>query len=68
VAAVPQFELLAEAMPYRHITPLLTTSPEIVVAMQEAAAAAVAGAKTPQEALDEAAERIESALVEGGYK
>jgi ABC-type glycerol-3-phosphate transport system substrate-binding protein len=68
VAAVPQFELLAEAMPYRHITPLLTTSPEIVLAMQEAAAAAVAGAKTPQEALDEAAERIESALVEGGYK
>jgi ABC-type glycerol-3-phosphate transport system substrate-binding protein len=68
VAAVPQFELLAEAMPYRHITPLLTTSPEIVLAMQEAAAAAVAGAKSPQEALDEAAERIEGALVEGGYK
>ncbi len=68
VAAVPQFELLAEAMPYRHITPLLTTSDQIVLAMQEAAAAAVAGAKSPQEALDEAAERIESALVEGGYK
>ena len=30
VAAVPQFELLAEAMPYRHITPLLTTSNQIV--------------------------------------
>ncbi len=68
VAAVPQFELLAEAMPYRHITPLLTTSDQIVLAMQEAAAAAVAGAKTPQEALDEAAETIENALVEGGYK
>ena len=68
VAAVPQFELLAEAMPYRHITPLLTTSDQIVLAMQEAAAAAVAGAKTPQEALDEAAEIIENALVEGGYK
>ena len=41
VAAVPQFELLAEAMPYRHITPLLTTSNQIVLGMQEAAAAAV---------------------------
>jgi multiple sugar transport system substrate-binding protein len=68
VAAVPQFKLLAEAMPYRHITPLLTTSDQIVVAMQEAAAAAVAGAKAPQAALDEAAERIDAALVEGGYK
>jgi len=68
VAAVPQFELLAEAMPYRHITPLLTTSDQIVLAMQEAAAAAVAGAKEPQQALDDAAALIESALVEGGYK
>ncbi len=68
VAAVPQFELLAEAMPYRHITPLLTTSDQIVLGMQEAAAAAVAGAKTPQQALDDAAAAIEAALVEGGYK
>jgi ABC-type glycerol-3-phosphate transport system substrate-binding protein len=68
VAAVPQFELLAEAMPYRQITPLLTTSDQIVLAMQEAAAAAVAGAKTPQQALDDAATGIENALVEGGYK
>ncbi len=68
VAAVPQFKLLAEAMPYRHITPLLTTSDQIVLGMQEAAAAAVAGAKTPQQAMDDAAAAIEAALVEGGYK
>jgi ABC-type glycerol-3-phosphate transport system substrate-binding protein len=68
VAQVPQFELLAEAMPYRHLTPLLTTSDQIVLGMQDAAAAAVAGAKTPQEALDDAAAAIENALVEGGYK
>ena len=68
IAAVPQFELLAEAMPYRHITPLLTTSDQIVLAMQEAAAAAVAGVKEPQQALDDAAAAIEAALVEGGYK
>ena len=68
VAQVPQFELLAEAMPYRHITPLLTTSDQIVLGMQEAAAAAVAGAKSPQQAMDDAAVAIENALVEGGYK
>ncbi len=67
VAAVPQFELLAEAMPYRHITPLLTTSNQIVLGMQEAAAAAVAGVKTPQQAMDDAAAAIEAALVDGGY-
>ena len=68
VAQIPQFELLAQAMPYRHITPLLTTSDQIVKAMQEAAAAAVAGAKTPQQAMDDAAAGIEAALKDGGYK
>jgi ABC-type glycerol-3-phosphate transport system substrate-binding protein len=68
VAQVPQFALLAQAMPYRHITPLLTTSDQIVKAMQEAAAAAVAGAKTPQQAMDDAAAGIEAALKDGGYK
>lgn len=68
VAAVPQFELLAEAMPYRHITPLLTTSNQIVDAMAEAAASAVAGAKEPQQAMDDAAAAIEAALVEAGVK
>ncbi len=68
VAAVPQFQLLAEAMPYRHLTPLLTTSDQLVMALQEAAAAAVAGVKTPQQAMDDAAVMIENALVEGGYK
>jgi multiple sugar transport system substrate-binding protein len=68
VAKVPQFELLAQAMPYRHISPLLTTSTQIVQAMQDASSAAVAGAKTPQQAMDDAAAGIEAALVEGGYK
>ena len=68
MAEIPQFELLAEAMPYRHITPLLTTSNQIVDAMAEAAAAAVAGAKEPQQAMDDAAAAIENALVEAGLK
>jgi len=68
VAQIPQFELLAEAMQYRHITPLLTTSDQIVVGMADAAAAAVAGAKSPQQAMDDAAVAIEAALVEAGVK
>ena len=54
VAQVPQFELLAEAMPYRHITPLLTT-PTSCQGMQDARGRGVAGAKTPQQAMDDAA-------------
>jgi ABC-type glycerol-3-phosphate transport system substrate-binding protein len=68
VSKIPQFELLAEAMPYRHITPLTTVSDQFVNAMVEACSAAVTGAKSPREALDEAAEAIDAALKEGGYK
>jgi multiple sugar transport system substrate-binding protein len=67
VAKVPQFKLLAEAMPYRHISPLLTTSDQLVNAMADAATAAVTGAKTAQQAMDDAATAIQAALKEGGY-
>ena len=39
----------------------------MVTAFNDAINAAVAGAKTPQEALDDAAEVMEQALIEGGY-
>ena len=68
VAKVPQFKLLAEAMPYRHITPITTVSDQFVTAMVDAASAAIAGSKTPKEALDAAALVIEAALKDGGYK
>jgi len=67
VAQVPQFELLAKAMPYRHISPLLTTADQLINAMAEASTAAVTGAKTPQQAMDDAAVKIQAALKEGGY-
>lgn len=68
VAKVPQFKLLAEAMPYRHISPLLTTADQVINAMEDASTSAVTGAKTPQQAMDDAAKAIEAALKEGGYK
>ena len=67
VEIVPQFELLAEAMPYRNLFPATTVSPTMVNAFNEAINAAVAGAKTPQQALDDAAAVMEEALREGGY-
>jgi ABC-type glycerol-3-phosphate transport system substrate-binding protein len=36
--------------------------------MVDAASAAIAGSKTPKEALDAAAKVIEAALKDGGYK
>jgi multiple sugar transport system substrate-binding protein len=67
VAQVPQFKLLAEAMPYRHISPLLTTADQLINAMADASTSAVTGAKTPQQAMDDAAVKITAALKEGGY-
>lgn len=67
VAMVPQFELLAEAMQFRNLFPITTVSPVMVTAFNDAVNAAVAGEKTPQEALDEAAATMTEALREAGY-
>lgn len=67
VAQVPQFELLAEAMPYRNLFPNTTVTPELVNAFNEAIVAAVAGTKTPQQALDDAAAKMEESLKAAGY-
>ena len=67
VAQVPQFELLAEAMQFRNLFPITTVSPLMVTAFNDAVNAAVAGDMSPQEALDEAAATMESALRDAGY-
>ncbi len=67
VAKVPQFKLLAEAMPYRHLFPNTTVTPELVNAFNDAIVAAVAGTKTPQQALDDAAVKMTDALTKAGY-
>ena len=67
VAKVPQFELLAEAMPYRNLVPPLTVTSDIVTALNEAVSASVTGTKQPQQALDEAAAKITGMLTDAGY-
>jgi ABC-type glycerol-3-phosphate transport system substrate-binding protein len=67
VAQVPQFELLAEVMPYRSIFPTLTVSPEMLPIVNEGIVAAVTGTKDPQAAADEMAAKLTEILKSGGY-
>ena len=67
VAQIPQFELLAEVMPYRQIIPPTTVTSDMVTTLNEAVVAAVTGTKTPQEALDEAATKLKDMLEKAGY-
>ena len=67
VAKVPQFELLAEVMPYRSIFPTLTVSPEMLPVVNEGIVAAVTGTKDPQAAADEMAAKLTEILKNGGY-
>ena len=67
VKAVPQFGLLAEAMPYRHLLVNTTVTAAITDAAHEAAAIAIAGSKDPKIAADEAAAKMAEALKKGGY-
>jgi len=67
VAKVPQFKLLAEAMPYRHLFPNTTVTTDLWNAFNDAINQAVAGAKTPKQALDDAAAKMTEALKKGGY-
>lgn len=67
VAKVPQFEKLAEIMPYRTIFPILTVTPDMFTVVNEGVNAAVSGAKEPKAALDEMAEKLTKILKDGGY-
>jgi len=67
VAEIPQFELLAEVMPYRQIVPPTTVTSDMVTTINEAVAAAVTGTKSPQQALDDAAAKMKEMLSQAGY-
>lgn len=67
VAQIPQFELLAEVMPFRQIVPPTTVTAEMVTAINEAVVAAVTGVKSPQQALDDAAAKMTELLTSAGY-
>lgn len=67
VAQVPQFELLAEAMPYRNIFPVTTVTSDLVTVYNEAVNGCVSNNSDPKEALDIAAEKMTKLLTDAGY-
>ena len=66
-AKIPQFKMLGEIMPIRHLIPSNTVTGDMVTAMDEAVTAAVTGTKTPKAALDEAAAKMTDILTKAGY-
>ena len=67
IAMVPQFELLAEAMPYRNIFPVTTVTPELITIYNETVNGCVAKNTDPKEDLDIAAEKMTKLLTDAGY-
>lgn len=64
---IPQFKMLGEIMPIRHLVPSTTVTGDMVTAINEAVAAAVTGTKEPKAALDEASAKITEMLTKAGY-
>lgn len=64
---IPQFKMLGEVMPIRHLVPPTTVTGEMVLAIDDAITAAVAGTKDPKTALDEAAAKMTTLLTDAGY-
>ncbi|HEY3345280.1 MAG TPA: sugar ABC transporter substrate-binding protein [Anaerolineaceae bacterium] len=64
---IPQFKMLGEVMPIRHLVPSTTVTGDMVTAIDEAVVAAVTGTKDPKAALDDAAVKITDMLTKAGY-
>jgi multiple sugar transport system substrate-binding protein len=67
VEQIPQFKMLGEVMPIRHLVPPTTVTGEIVTAIDEAIVAAVTGTQDPKAALDECAAKMTDLLTQAGY-
>jgi multiple sugar transport system substrate-binding protein len=64
---IPQFKMLGEVMPIRHLVPSTTVTGDMVTAIDDAIVAAVTGTKDPKSALDEAAAKMTTMLTQAGY-
>ncbi len=67
VKLIPQFKMLGEIMPYRHLLPNTTVTPAIADAFHEAVSSVIAGTKEPKAAMDDTAAKMTEALTKGGY-
>jgi len=67
IAKSPVIKAMGKAMPYVRLWPLTTVTPKIIFSIATHANEALAGVKTPKEALDLCAKEIETYLKEAGY-
>lgn len=67
VAQIPQFKMLGEVMPIRHLVPSTTVTSDMVTAIDEAVVAAVTGTQDPKAALDDCAAKMTDLLKNAGY-
>jgi multiple sugar transport system substrate-binding protein len=66
-AKIPQFKMLGEVMPIRHLVPPTTVTGDMVTAIDDAIVAAVTGTQDPKAALDECAAKLTTMLTDAGY-
>jgi multiple sugar transport system substrate-binding protein len=66
-AKIPQFKMLGEVMPIRHLVPSTTVTGDMVTAIDDAITAAVTGTEDPKAALDDAAAKMTTLLTQAGY-
>jgi len=66
-AKIPQFKMLGEVMPIRHLVPSTTVTSDMVTAINEAVVASVTGTKEPKAAMDECAAKMTEMLQKAGY-
>ncbi|PKL47100.1 MAG: hypothetical protein CVV37_08315 [Nitrospira bacterium HGW-Nitrospira-1] len=66
-ASHPEAPLLDEAFKYVHLWPNTTVTHDIILAIALEASEALAGTKTPQEALDDCAIKIDKIMKKAGY-
>jgi multiple sugar transport system substrate-binding protein len=66
-AKIPQFKMLGEVMPIRHLVPSTTVTGDMVTAIDDAIVAAVTGTQDPKSALDDAAAKLTTMLTDAGY-
>jgi multiple sugar transport system substrate-binding protein len=67
VAQIPQFKMLGDVMPIRHLVPSTTVTGDMVTAIDDAIVAAVTGTQDPKAALDACAAKLTTMLTQAGY-
>lgn len=67
VAAHPEYAYLAESFQYMSLWPTTTATSQLILDLAQEASAALAGTKTPQQAMDDANAAVDELMKQAGY-